>query len=173
MSRLPPHCYIKFEASHAESLSRLAAIVEAFKRDKTADEGRAIDEWANVFTPKELSAFWSPDEKEMEKWNRFWFSTPLPRRHSAEMPTPPWHFGSMLEAILENGEYDLVGVRRLNDREAILEFAPHAYPYGGTGALRALVRALGHRVIGVDDGTGYEPGDPVSPRWTPDMKVEP
>jgi hypothetical protein len=78
----------------------------------------------------------------------------------------------MLEAILEEHDYDLVGVRALADREAVLEFNPHGYPYGGTGALRALVRAFGCRVVGVDDGTGYEVGDPRPPRWKIEMQVE-
>lgn len=72
----------------------------------------------------------------------------------------------------EHGDYDLIGVRSLENHRARLEYDPHGYPYGGTGALRALVRAFGHRVIGMDDGTGYEVGDPQSPRWTPEMRVE-
>jgi hypothetical protein len=171
MSRNRYFPYIKFEARDDRSLDRLTATVEAFKRDKIGEARRPIDGWAASFTSDELSTFWSPDELEMESWNKYWFSTPLPKRHSPEMPLPPWQFESMLEAILENGEYDLIGVRRVNQREAVLEFDPHAYPYGG--ALRALVRAFGHRIIGVDDGTGYELGDPISPRWTPEMKVEP
>lgn len=168
----PQHCYVEFEVASPDALERLETVVTAFKADKVAEKGRAGDEWATSFSPEELSTFWSPDEEEREAWNSYWFSTPLPKRHSPEMPSPPWHFGSMLEAILENGDYDLVGVRPSADDKARLEFDPHAFPYGGTGALRALVRAFGHRVIGVDDGTGYEPGDPQPPRWMHGMQVE-
>lgn len=165
-------CYIKFEVASPAALERLTAVVEALQADKVSEKGRSDEEWASSFLPGELASFWSPDEHESRAWDSYWFSTPLRKRHSPEMPTPPWHFGSMLEAILENGDFDLIGVRTSEDGEARLEFDPHGYPYGGTGALRALVRAFGHRVIGVDDGTGYEAGDPQSPRWTPEMQVE-
>lgn len=171
-ARQPQPCYVEFEVANLDALERLTAMVTALKADKVAEKGRSDDEWATSFSSEELSTFWSPGEEERQAWDKYWFSTPLPKRHSPEMPSPPWHFGSMLEAILENGDYDLVGVRPSGDYKARLEYDPHAYPYGGTGALRALVRAFGHRVIGVDDGTGYELGDPQSPRWTPEMQVE-
>lgn len=167
------HCYIKFAVASPTGLERLTLIVEAFKADKTAAMARPDEEWASSFSKEELAAFWRPDADERQAWEAFWFSTPLPRRHSAEMPSPGWHFESMLEAILENGDYDLIGVRAVGDGEAVLEFDPHGYPYGGTGALRALIRAFSHRVIGADDGTGYEDGDPQPPRWTPENRVKP
>ena len=172
-SRERNFCFVRFEVRDDEKLKRLITMIEAFKLDKANQEQKPIESWSDLFNKSELESFWFPDDQEMEHWNSYWFGTPLPKRHSSDMPMPPWHFESMLESILQNGEYDLIGVRSTCEREAVLEFDPHAYPYGGTDALRALVRAFGHRVIGVDDGTGYELGDPVSPLWTPDMTVQP
>ena len=71
----------------------------------------------------------------------------------------------MIEVILE-GDYDIIGVRRADSEQARFEFDPHGYPYGGTEALRALIRAFGHKITGFNDGTGLTQGDPQSPRWT-------
>ncbi len=169
---VPSACYIKFEVRGAENLGHLVTMVELLKFDKAAGRKRTSEEWAGLFSSEQISAFWWPDESELAMWEKFWFSTPLPRRHSPEMPQPAWAFESLLDAILVHGDYDLLSVRALNEAEAILEFDPHGYPYGGTAALRALVRAFGHRVIGAGDGTGYMLGDPEPPKWTPDMQVE-
>lgn len=160
-------CFVKFNISDPESLDRLVSVVEALKRDKTAESPRSDEEWRQLFTQGELETFWAPTSEERAQWEKYWFSTPLPKRHSLEMPMPPWHFELMIEMILEHSDYDLLGVRPLSGGEAVLEFEPNAYPYGGTEALRALIRAFGHEVAGADDGSGYEPGDPVPPRWTP------
>ena len=175
--RKPPEnkrqpCFIQFEVANVEALERLTTIVAAFQADKSEGNGRSAEEWASAFLPNELNTFWHPDDRERQAWDTYWFSTPLPERHRPEMPTPPWHFGSMLEAVIENGDYDLIGIRTLQNGEGRLEYNPHGDTYGGTGALRALVRAFGHRVIGMDDGTGYETGDPQAPRWTPGMQVQ-
>ena len=55
-------------------------------------------------------------------------------------------FGSMLDALKE-GEYELLACER-EVRMGRLEHRPLAWPYGGTGALRALVEAFGFRVVG-------------------------
>lgn len=73
--------------------------MEAFKAEKGAESDRSHEEWASSFSQEELDTFWCPDEQELQAWERYWFSTPLPKRHSPEMPTPPWHFASMLEAM--------------------------------------------------------------------------
>jgi hypothetical protein len=157
-------CYIRFRGSG--DYLRLVEAVRAFQKAK---EGRYTDPdnpvWEKLFTEEQLRAFWWPTEAEMAQWNEFWFSTPLPRRHSVDMPSPGWTFGSMAEAILE-GEYDILGVRSLGATDSVLEFIPHAYPFGGTDALRTLTRAYGFEVVGVNDGTGYLAGDPQRPRWT-------
>ena len=97
--------------------------------------------------------------------NEYWFSTPLPKRHSPEILTPQWDFVSMLDEFW-NGDYDLIAIRPQATRYA-LEFNPHGYPFGGIGSLVALVECFGDRVVGVDDGTGYEKYVPRTNIWKP------
>lgn len=146
-------------------MGRLLAAVEALKAEKKGPTARDDAAWRALFTLDQLKSFWWPSPEEREAWNRFWFSTPLPKRHSPEMPLPPWDFASMIDAILE-GEYELVGIRNLDATECLLQFDPEAYPFGGTGSLQALIRAFGFEVLGVDDGTGYKAGDFRPPLWS-------
>ncbi|MBN3908242.1 MAG: hypothetical protein HWQ35_17370 [Nostoc sp. NMS1] len=39
--------------------------------------------------------------------------------------------------------------------KAKLEFEPFSYPYGGTGAIQALVESLDFLILAEDDGRGY------------------
>jgi hypothetical protein len=85
----------------------------------------------------------------LKDWERRWFSTPVPERFTDTSLETPWDFGSMIDAF-RNGEYDLLGCRRLTATAGRLEFDPHAWPYGGTGCMRALIEAFGHRVVRVE-----------------------
>lgn len=51
----------------------------------------------------------------------------------------------MIDAF-RNGDYDLLGCRRASLRIGRLAFEPFGWPYGGTGCMRALIEAFGHRV---------------------------
>ena len=59
---------------------------------------------------------------------------------------------SLLEAF-KNGDYELLPIVRLTETEAALPFNPTGNPYGGTGCMRALIEAFGHRVIAEPDET--------------------
>jgi hypothetical protein len=37
----------------------------------------------------------------------------------------------------------------------VFEFLPFAFPYGGTGCMKALIGAFDFPIIGEDYGTGY------------------
>jgi hypothetical protein len=157
-------CFVQFAILNSDALSRLSSAATALSLAKAAESDRDEEHWKTLFSERDLATFWWPTPEEAEEHSKFWFSTPLPQRHAADMPSPPWHFMSMIDAILD-GEYDLLGVRTSSANEAVLEFEPHAYPYGGAGALRALVRAFGHQIRGFDDSTGYHAGDPMPPLW--------
>lgn len=101
----------------------------------------------------EKGYFWNPSEAEMKEWNEFWFTSPVDFRLSPKMPLPPWGLESMYEAFW-NGDYDFISITEINGDYHLI-FYPHGYPYGGTGSMVALVECFGHRVIGIDDGTGY------------------
>ena len=58
---------------------------------------------------------------------------------------PAWDFRSLIEAF-RNGDYDLLGCQRASSETGRLAFEPFGWPYGGTGCMRALIEAFGHRV---------------------------
>jgi hypothetical protein len=162
------YAYVEFSVPDGSALDRLRSVAAELKRQKEGDAIRDEAHWLPYFNEDDRAEFWWPTEAESERWNSFWFSTPLPQRHNPEMPTPPWDFGSMIDAILD-GEYELIGVARFGSGQARFDIDPHAYPYGGMGAVRALVRSFGHIITSFDDGTGVVAGDPRGPRWNGDV----
>ncbi|WP_198351057.1 hypothetical protein [Flavisphingomonas formosensis] len=162
------YAFVEFVIADEAAFDRLATVVAELQKQKSGDITCDEDHWLPYFTASDLSEFWWPDDVEMELWNKFWFSTPLPDRHSPEMPATPWDFRSLIEAVL-GGEYELIGVRRTGPSLARLEIDPYAYPYGGIDAARTLIRAFGHKIIGFDDGAGFIKDDPQRPRWHKDM----
>lgn len=159
------YCRVEFGSGGEKSLQRLTEFFGLVKAAKEGDESADESQLSAYLADGERSYFSNLTSEEMAEWNEYWFSTPLPKRHSPEMPTPQWDFASMLDAIW-NGDYNLIAIRPQATRH-VLEFNPHGYPYGGTGSLVALVECFGHRVIGVDDGTGYEKYVPRTNIWKP------
>ena len=148
------HCYVEFKITSTEQFSRLQQIVEALRKAKEEDQFPDDEQWKQFFSDEEISTFWWPTEKEREDWSKRWYSKPFEERISDPTLRTPWDFGSMLDAIRE-GEYSIVGLVSDSFGRGRLEFVPQAYPFGGTGAFRALILAYGHGLIGYDDGTGY------------------
>ncbi|MBW8911993.1 MAG: hypothetical protein JF564_08980 [Sphingomonas sp.] len=111
------YAFVEFAIRDETAFNRLAAVTAELLKQKTGEATRDEDYWLPYFDDSDRAAFWWATESEMELWNKFWFSTPLPGRHSPEMPTTPWDFGSMIDAIMD-GEYDLVGVRKLTPEQA-------------------------------------------------------
>jgi hypothetical protein len=142
-------CFVEF--SPPDDLSLLRTIdcvncVAALKRDGTL---------AEELSASERAYFWEPSSEELQEWNDFWFSTPIPLRHSPSMPTPGWSFESMVSAISE-AEFDITGVATEGSK-CYLTFEPESYPFGGVGCLVALLECLGNEVSAVNDGTGVLP----------------
>jgi hypothetical protein len=161
----PLYCRVEFESNGVKSLQRLTEFFDLVKAAKDSDEPADESQLLAFLNDSEHSYFSNLTQEEMAEWNEYWFSTPLPKRHSPEMLTPQWDFASMLDAIW-NGDYDLIAIRPRATRH-VLEFNPHGYPYGGTGSLVALVECFGHQVVGVDDGTEYEKYVPRTNIWKP------
>lgn len=148
------HCYVSFRISSQQQLERLSRVVSELRHDKESGEFRSDEDWKAYFTADELKSFWTPTDAERADWQKRWQATPVPDRFTDPSLETPWDFGSMLDSIRE-GEYSLLGVRSNDMTTGFLEFDPEAYPFGGTGCLRALVIAYGHQLIGYDDGTGF------------------
>jgi hypothetical protein len=161
----PAYCRVEFESNGEKSLQRLTEFFDLVKATKDSDEPADESQLLAFLTDGERSYFSNLTPEEVAEWNEYWSSTPLPKRHSSEMPIPQWDFASMLDAFW-NGDYDLISIQPRATRH-VLEFNPHGYPYGGTGSLVALVECFGHQVVGVDDGTGYEKYVPRTNIWKP------
>ncbi|MBD9668861.1 hypothetical protein IB278_33400 [Variovorax sp. VRV01] len=166
----PVYCRVEFESNGEKSLQRLTEFFDFVKAAKDREEPADESQLLAYLTDGERSYFSNLTPEEVAEWNEYWFSTPLPKRHSPEMLTPQWDFASMLDAIW-NGDYDLIAIQPRAARY-VLEFNPHGYPYGGTGSLVALVECFGHQVVGVDDGTGYEKRVPRTNIWKPSASPE-
>ena len=142
--------FVEFGIADDARLGRLVAVVEALRQAKQTDEWRDDYHWLGYFDEEARARFWWPTPEELKDWERRWFSTPVPERFTDPSLETPWDFGSMIDAF-RNGEYDLLGCHRVSATAGRLEFDSHAWPYGGTGCMRALVEAFGHRVVRVEE----------------------
>jgi hypothetical protein len=93
-----------------------------------------------------------------------WETRPrLIRDHIHPRDDGPWDLTVLLRSI-EESEIRLVACWVVGDGVVQLDFEPLAYPYGGTGCLKALIAAFDLLVLGEDDGFGYyaydDPGSP-------------
>ena len=138
--------YVEFEVASEDAYRRLGAVVTALAAAKRNDDFRDDDYWLTFFDDEARSTFWWPSQAELEEWSRRWQAAPVELRLSDPSFHPPaWDFGSMIDAF-RNGDYDLLGCQRPSPWVGRLEFEPFGWPYGGSGCMRALVEAFGHRV---------------------------
>lgn len=142
--------FIEFKVSEDAACARLAAVVDALVKAKAGGDFRDDEFWKGFFDQSALARFWWPSEAERADWRSRWQAAPVHSRATDPSLATPWDFGSMIEAF-KNGEYDLIGLRRMNPDRARLEYEPHAYPYGGTGCMRALIEAFGFKVGRIDE----------------------
>lgn len=174
--------YVEFVKKDEISLQRTIEFFEMIKSTKAAIEIEdvVLDEddlpiteiydlpLINYLTETEKSYFSNLSSEESDDFMREWFLTPVEIRHSPQMICPQWDLESMLDAFW-NGEYDLIAIQK-KDEKYYLIFNPHAYPYGGTSCMVALLECFGHKVIGIEDGTGYIKHTHGTEFWQPKKK---
>jgi len=142
--------FVEFAITNETQFKQLEAVVLALCEAKRTDEFPPDAYWLAFFDAKAQAHFWHPTEAELKDWEQRWSATPVKQRwHDPSLKTP-WDFGSMIGAF-ENGDYELIGCRRISDAVARLEFDPYGSPYGGTGCMQALIEAFGHQVTSVSD----------------------
>jgi hypothetical protein len=142
--------FVEFEIADEDRYDRLQRVVGALVAAKRADSFGEDSAWLEFFDPEARSHFWWPTEKEEQDWLRRWYSTPLDRRWTDPSLETPWRFEAMIDAF-KNGDYELLSCRRVSERLGRIEFEPFGWPYGGTGCMRALIEAFGHRVTSEPD----------------------
>lgn len=162
------YCYIEFASKDTNSLYRAIELFTMIKVAKKTDDTTNDRPFINYLTDAERSYFGNPSPEEEQEWSDEWFSTPLEIRHSSRMLTPPWDLESMLYAFWI-GDYELIDIQEQKGKY-YLRFDPHGYPYGGTGCMVALLECFGHRVVGINDGAGYEKYTPETELWKPKQK---
>ena len=150
-------CFVAFKVDNVARFEALRAAYEAIKHDKDTDEWRVEEDWLSFFDDEALAYFWWPTKEETEAYWARWWGTPIPQRWTdPAVQAPSWDFLSMIDAF-KNGEYELQACRLVDEGHGQLEFDPWAFPYGGTGCMRMLIRAFGFEVTAEEDGTGYRP----------------
>jgi hypothetical protein len=151
-----PACeFIEFAIDEATRFEALCAAFAALKHDKEAEVFRDEEDWLLLFDDEALAQFWWPTADEQAAHAARWRAAPVEQRLSDPSYWPPsWDFLSMIDAF-KHGEYALVACRMIDGGRARLDFYANAYPYGGTGCMKMLIKAFGFRVIAEEDGTGY------------------
>jgi hypothetical protein len=141
--------FIEFEIVDAKRFALLARVLAVLRGAKSSGTFPNDDDWQSYFDEEALSHFWWPTEREVHELEQRLLSTPFSERFYDPSLKRPWHFGSMLQ-MLHDGEFELVSWQQRGNMGR-LEFKPLAWPYGGTGALEALIEAFGFRVIRVTE----------------------
>ncbi|MEO6588466.1 MAG: hypothetical protein ABIP06_03970, partial [Pyrinomonadaceae bacterium] len=59
-------------------------------------------------------------------------------------------FGSMLGSF-RDGDYEVLSCEITSDGIGRLYYNPPAFPYGGTGCMRALIESLGFKIVEISD----------------------
>jgi hypothetical protein len=137
---------VEFEITDPARFEPLSQVFDALRRTKATD--LFTDDhthWINWFDHSAQMYFcWATAEEDALYWQQ-WEATPVPQRWTDPRYQRGWHFESMIEAF-SNGEYDLIACERIDSTTGRLTFEAHAYPFGGSGCMRALIECFGHRV---------------------------
>lgn len=134
-------CFVEIEGDDGAPLTALERVVAALAHAKEAGEWHDDDHWIAFFDEAARTRFWWPTDSERADYFRRWRATPAATRRTDPSLRVPWDFGSIMIDAFRNGDYRIIGVRRIRSGVARLEFDPLSDPYGGTGCMIALVEA--------------------------------
>jgi hypothetical protein len=147
-------CYVEFTHAGGSSLKRLDEFAKSVEDSKSLPAPQADKMLIEHFNAEQLSTFWWPSNNEAAETKKAWGEVPVFRVVAKSKPRD-WDIYSLLDVIRQS-EYQLLGVSPAGESRYRLEFAPAAYPFGGTDSLQRLTVAFGGHVIAVNDGTGRE-----------------
>jgi hypothetical protein len=138
--------YIEFAYVDQDRFDILTRVFVALQQAKQVDTFRDDDYWLAFFDEQARAHFWWPTPQEADAWLEHWQTASDVQRQSDPALQTPWHFGSMIEAF-RNGEYKLIACRQIAPNRGRFEFETTAWPYGGTGCMKALIEAFEGHVI--------------------------
>ena len=136
--------YVKFRVTNPKRFDMLKQVFDKLKTDKEQGAIESEDRYLSFFDEEAQGYFWWHENEEHEDCVKRRIAHPvtwtLPDEYGC------WIFGSMIGAF-SDGEYLFVDCKLLHESIGILEIDAWAYPYGGIGAIIALVECFGHKVI--------------------------
>lgn len=146
--------YILFEIYNKNHFEKLRNCVEIFNGYITTEVPVHIEALKSELGDDFVKNFPTYTKKEDEDWQKRWFNTPVNiRKHDPGLKRR-MSFESLVSGLLEN-DFQYLRVARDDEGIGRLEFDSASWPYGGLTQLKNLVRVFSHRIIGIDDGTGY------------------
>lgn len=144
------NCYFEFEINNNDRFRNLQEFFYALKEDKVKENIISNDsKWIGYFEEDVLMKFWWPTSDELNEYAKLWKETPINERFTSPKLQHPWDFESMIDAF-SNGEYDFVSCERISNEKGRIEFNPWSWPYGGSGAFRALIEYQGFKILSED-----------------------
>jgi hypothetical protein len=146
---------VRYAVNDRQRFEALQSLFGELKRDKDAGQFRSAEEWPGLVPDEVKGRFFWPSSGERDRWLAVRDSTPIAIPPPAEQLGSQWNFFRVFES-LEEGEYDLLGCEMVDEGVGEIHIDPHAYPYGGVGALIALAEAFGFTVLGVNEYGKYE-----------------
>jgi hypothetical protein len=145
--------YVEFVVHSQERLRQLQRVVVELQRVKTTAAKGPPCEFQPLFDEEALSHFVRHTPDQWAQRLHDLGTRPVVLTPTDQAVGQRWDFDSMVHAIMDS-EYELLGCEPSLGGRARLSFRALAYPYGGVGALVALVEAFGFTVAGIEDGTG-------------------
>jgi hypothetical protein len=144
------NCYFEFEIDDDDRFKKLQNFFYAIKHDKAEENVIPNDsKWIGYFDEEALLKFWWPTSDELKEYAKLWRDTPVNERLTSSKLQHPWDFESMIDAFA-NGEYDFVSCETISEGKGRIEFNPWAWPYGGSGAFKALIEYQGFKILDED-----------------------
>lgn len=146
--------YVEFSVDSEARLQTLRAVLAVLQSEKRGETHTSTAELEALFGSDAMEHFDRPGAAARERRREDLKTKPVIELATSDAPRARWDFDSLIHGIME-GDYDLIGCDRTGDNRAQLKFFANGYPYGGVGALVALLESFGFNVTGIEDGTGY------------------
>lgn len=138
--------FIEFEIDNNDNFGKFQEMFNDLRDSKNKGELDCEDaRWIDYYDDEQIEYFWWPTQEEEKAYWELFNSLPFDQVTTDERLKKPWDFESMIDAI-RSGEYDLASCNQTCDNIGRLEFDTWSWPYGGAGALKALIESFGFKI---------------------------